>query len=99
MDDKTTKYAICFPEGTWRGMLLLTVHMYIGKGSRFSQSEETLSFLGGIVASFGTLKAVLGKSTRILISSLLPKCYELSEDGPQHLKADSLSWGSLFQLT
>lgn len=56
-----------------------------GPGETLSLCEEQLSGLE--------------KFTKTVISSLVPKNYDLAEDRPEHLKADSLSQGNnVFQL-
>jgi len=88
-------HRICFLVATGRGKLLLTVHiskMQIqGIKISFGAQKRHYLFWEEWQPALGH-KAIVVKSTKLLISSLCPK-YELSEVRPQHLKesADSLS--------
>lgn len=78
-------------------MLLLTSHiskMYIqGIKISFGAQKRHYPFREERRPALGH-KVIVVKSTKLLVSSLLPKYYELSEVRPQHLKVDSLSGGS-----
>lgn len=87
-------HKICFLEATGRDILLLTVHtskMYTqGIKVSFGAQKRHYPFWEEWWPALGH-KVIMVKSTKLPISSLLPKYYELPEVRPQHLKADSLS--------